>query len=102
MSKDSDFEHQLRHQAEQWVGLLYTQWLSEAIASGDLPMPPPPSRTETIHALWSMTSEFWCISQENGKLTVATGPHGEFTFELMKYGERFVIECEGVVVQHIG
>jgi hypothetical protein len=88
-----------RSEAEEWANGVYAAWLREVIAEGCLVMPPP-SRTETIHALWSMVSEMWIESSVNGKLAVQTDPTGEeFVFELIRYGPWLVVECSGVVVQ---
>jgi hypothetical protein len=89
-----------RHRDMQdWANAVYSHWLRDLIAENGL-LAPPPSRTETIHALWSMVSEMWAESSVNGKLAVQTDPTGEeFVFELIRYGPWLVVECSGVVVQ---
>ena len=85
---------------EAWANGIYGMWLEEAIAAGEISMIQPPTRAETIKHVWEHTREFWCESSVDGKLTVVTDPlEAEFLFELIRYGDWFVIECEGVVVQ---
>ena len=90
-----------RKEAEEWANGVYALWLAEVMADGCL-IAPPPSRTETIHMLWSLVSEMWNESSVNGKLAVQTDPTGEeFIFELIRYGDWLVVECSGVVVQKV-
>lgn len=87
---------------EAWVNGIYGMWLEEAMAAGEIKMVQPPTRTETIKHVWEHARDFWCESSVDGKLTVVTDPlEAEFLFELIRYGDWMVIECEGVVVQKV-
>lgn len=84
-----------------WANRVYDTWYREFMAEA-CAIAPAPTRTEAIHALWSMVSEMWLASSRNGKLAVQTDPTGEeFVFELIRYGDWMVVECSGVVVQKV-
>lgn len=88
-----------RSDAEEWANRVYDTWYRQFMAEACL-IAPPPTRTETIKHVWEHAREFWCQSNVEGKLSVVTDPlEAEFLFELIRYGDWFVIECEGVVVQ---
>lgn len=89
-----------RREAEDWVNAIYGMWLAEAVQAGEIKLVQPPTRAETIKHVWEHARDFWCESNVDGKLSVVTDPlEAEFLFELIRYGDWFVIECEGVVVQ---
>jgi hypothetical protein len=91
-----------RRLAEDWANRVYGLWLAEAIAAGDIRIAPPPTRAETIKHVWGKTRDFWLESSVEGKLTIQCDPTEEcMTFELIRYGGTFVVECEGVVVERM-
>ena len=59
---------------------------------------PPPTRAETIIAGWDMVKDRF--DYRMGKLTIADdlGAVEPITYELLDYGDKTVVEAEGVVV----
>lgn len=91
-----------RKAAESWANAVYQMWLRDMIRDGYIPLMAPPTRTETIKHIWETVKDLWIESNIDGKLAVQVDPtQEEFTFELIRYDDTFVIECSGVVVQRI-
>lgn len=64
-------------------------------------MMPPPTRTETIHALWAETKPYWPEKATKAGLVAVCEHLGKFHFEAIRYGDTWAIECEGVIVDRI-
>lgn len=59
---------------------------------------PPPTRTETIKAVWEEISARFPFEAGHQGL-IATCEHlGDFDFEFKRYGDFVAVECEGVIV----
>lgn len=91
-----------KQDADDFANACYGMMLREMIADGSLILAEPPSRSEVILHVWELCGDFWPESNVQGKMIVATDPDDSFVFDLIRYGDVFVIECEGVVVQRVG
>lgn len=67
----------------------------------------PADRAEAIKAVWAtavLTAPEGILTGPSGPLLATADPHNpgrEIFFEIMQYGDKRVVECEGVVVCHL-
>jgi len=64
---------------------------------------PPPSRTETIKHGWSIIRDDWSKFNRDGRLELVhdLGIVDSIMYEQIRYGDQWVIEAEGVVVERL-
>jgi len=62
-----------------------------------------PSRADTIKAAWAMLRHDWTRYSVDGKLEAHhdLGIVEPMLFEQISYGDTWVIECEGVIVERV-
>lgn len=68
-----------------------------------MPVIPVPTRSDTIKAGWAMIRDQWPIHQVDGRLELLhdLGIVEPMMFEQIRYGDEWVIECEGLIVERI-
>ncbi len=78
-------------------------WIAERLVEGFITVSAPPTRAETVKAAWDGVRRHWAREQINGRLVVADelGIIEPILFEQTRYGDVWVIEAEGVVVERL-
>lgn len=79
-------------------------WILGRLNAGfEIKIAPPPTRAETIQEAWRMVGRDWQRDSIDGRLIVCCdlGIVEPILFEAIRYGEQWVIEAEGVVVEKV-
>lgn len=62
---------------------------------------PVPTHTECVKAAWQQIAAIWCTTANASGLVAIDQAGNEYHFEPIRYGDYWVIECDGVVVRRV-
>lgn len=80
------------------------RWIAEKLGlAGFVPIAAPPTRADTVKEAWRVVRDGWHRDAIDGRLIVAhdLGIIEPILFEQMRYGDEWVIEAEGVIVERL-
>lgn len=82
-----------------WNDFLHgeSEWIAARVA-----LMPVPTREQIVKDLWADSAIYWPLHERNSKLLVQYSPMGDTVlYELIRYGDAWVIEADGVIVERL-
>ena len=88
---------------ERVLANMYTDFIAAAVDRGEITLPETETPANRIHRVWGEAIREapddivpWLLGQGDGPVLACY--HEALVYEKITYGERQVVECEGVVV----